>query len=262
MEASNPVGRRSPALTRLFKAYSRRYMGRRFSGVRLLKTGAAPALDDAPVVVAMNHPSWWDPLFGLLLSDQLGRNDFVPMDAAQLERYGFFKRLGFFPVDRDSPRRLQDFLQTVDEVLSVPRAALWITAQGRFSDVRQRPARLEGGVGHVASSLSAGKVLPLAVEYGFWDESKPEAFAAFGTPIVLGSEQLSSSQWTQRIERALEATQDRLAEAVRARDAALFTSLLSGRVGVGGVYDLQRALRARLRGTSFQASHRIEEPRK
>ncbi|MBJ93700.1 MAG: acyltransferase [Rickettsiales bacterium] len=235
-------------------------MGRRFAGVRLLRAGARPQLSDGPVLVVMNHPSWWDPLFGSLLSDVLGRCDFAPMDAAQLERYGFFKRLGFFGIQRDSHVRLADFLRTVDRLLQVPEVALWITAQGRFSDVRQRPARLEGGVGHVARRMKSGSVLPLAIEYGFWDESKPEAFAAFGEPLAVEAKGHTARQWTELVEHALEQTQDHLAAAVQARDAERFETMLSGRVGVGGIYDLQRALRARLRGERFRAAHSLPEP--
>jgi hypothetical protein len=39
------------------------------------------------------------------------------------------------------------------------------------------------------------------------------------------------------------------------RDAAQFEVLVGGRAGVGGVYDLWRRLRARLRGEAFRSEH-------
>jgi hypothetical protein len=61
--------------------------------------------------------------------------------------------------------------------------------------------------------------------------------------------------------RGLEAAQDRLAAAARTRDAAAFTTLLSGRVGVGPAYDTIRRLKAWCRGERFEPSHGGEPPR-
>jgi hypothetical protein len=48
---------------------------------------------------------------------------------------------------------------------------------------------------------------------------------------------------------------DRLAADVMSRDPARFTSLIQGRAGIGGVYDLWRRARAALRGEAFDPAH-------
>ena len=57
-----------------------------------------PADVDAqtPVIVYLNPPSWWDPLFGFLLAFERfpDRDHFAPIDADALEKYGFLARLG------------------------------------------------------------------------------------------------------------------------------------------------------------------------
>ena len=55
--------------------------------------------------------------------------------------------------------------------------------------------------------------------------------------------------------QSLEATQDRLAIAAQSRDPHAFTTVLAGRAGVGGVYDLIRRWGAWRRGEAFDASH-------
>jgi hypothetical protein len=58
------------------------------------------------------------------------------------------------------------------------------------------------------------------------------------------------------LETKLQETQDALAAESIRRDEQLFTTLLSGRAGVGGVYDLWRRLAATWRRRSFAREHR------
>ena len=66
---------------------------------------------------------------------------------------------------------------------------------------------------------------------------------------------LDAHAWNTLLATRLETTQDRLAHAARRRDPAPFRTLLSGDVGVGGVYDLSRRCRAWLKGERFDPSH-------
>ena len=76
--------------------------------------------------------------------------------------------------------------------------------------------------------------------------------------VLIGLEQggvLQAPGVRAALATALAATQDRLAAAAIARDPAAFTTLLSGRVGVGIAYDTLRRLRAWCRGKRFDAAH-------
>ena len=175
-----------------------------------------------------------------------------------LDRYRLFKKLGFYGVDQ-SIRGAAAFLRTTAAILSQPRATVWITAQGRFADPRVRPPGLRSGIGHLVQHLPQGFVVPLALEYPFWEERLPEALARFGVPVPVGPRaDLSASEWVERIEVGLAAAQDALAADALARDPAAFTTLLTGKVGVGGIYDRWRRFVAWLRGERFQAGHGSE----
>jgi hypothetical protein len=65
----------------------------------------------------------------------------------------------------------------------------------------------------------------------------------------------SPADWGRALAARLQATQDALAAAAVARQATAFTRLLNGRAGVGGVYDLWRALRAFVAGERFVREH-------
>ena len=260
--ARPPLPRRSDWVFRGFRAYARRYVARHVRAVRLARGGYRPGADGpddppGPVVVVLNHASWWDPLVGVVLLDLFpGRTPYAPIDAEALARYPVFERLGMFPVEPDSPRGGLAFLRSGLAVMGDPAAMLWLTAQGRFADPRERPVRLKEGVGHLARRCRVGSVLPLALEYPFWDERTPEALARFGPPLPLGgADALPADAWTARIAAALGDAQDALAADAVARDPSRFETLLGGAVGVGGPYDVWRRVRAALRGERFDPGH-------
>jgi hypothetical protein len=130
---------------------------------------------------------------------------------------------------------------------------LWITAEGGFTDARSRPVRLRPGLAHLVRRVPDAVIVPLALEYPFWDERTPEALCRFGTPMESGSGTVE--EWNGRLEAALTDTMDRLAADGMTRDPARFEPLLSGEAGVGGVYDLWRRAKALVRGERFQPQH-------
>jgi 1-acyl-sn-glycerol-3-phosphate acyltransferase len=249
--------RRWPWLIRGFRKYACRYVRRHFHAVRLSKSGAAFPNSDGPILVVLNHPSWWDPMIGIVLSRAWAdRDQFAAIDATAVQKYRFFSKLGFVGVNTKSLRGAAQFLRDGCDILTQPRCVFWVTAQGRFTDVRKRPLALQSGVGHLAARLQSGIVLPVALEYVFWAESTPEALVRLAEPLRIAEHPgLSGRQWTALIEESLTRNLDALsAEAIR-RDPAAFTELLSGKTGVGGVYDAWRRLKSWLRGQKFDASH-------
>ena len=253
------LGRRSTFLFRVFALYLRWYVGRRFHAVRISRTGMPHVPAAGPLIVYSNHPSWWDPAVYILLCDMLfrGRAGYGPMDQAALGKYGLLERMGVFGVVQDDPRSGVQFLRTCSAVLARPGAMLWITAEGSFTDARVRPLILRPGLAHLARRLPDVTILPLALDYPFWNESKPEALLRFGTPLH-SSRDGTVADWTQRLEASLAATMDALAAETVTRNPALFTPLLRGAAGVGGVYDWWRRLRATIAGRRFDPSHEGE----
>jgi 1-acyl-sn-glycerol-3-phosphate acyltransferase len=236
----------------------RRYFTRHMNALRIASWGMPATPATGPVIVYSNHPAWWDAALYILAADRFFRDyeSYAPIDAAMLRQYGIFGRIGAFGVDLESPRGAASFLQTSAENLSSPNRALWITAQGRFGDVRERPLGLKPGVARVVEHAPDCTILPLAIEYGFWLERGAEAFLAFGQP-VRGRDllDLPRAARLERLETDLTATLDRLSADVQSRDPARFRSVLAGRAGIGGIYDGWRRMTAALRGRAFDPSH-------
>ncbi len=244
----------TPVLT-FFRRIVRGYFHRHFRAVRVSNPQSLATQTTGPVIVYANHSSWWDPMVSVLLAHRLlpQREHYAPMDAAALERYGILKRIGIFGVDLHSIRGAARFLRTSLDLLS-KGAVLWITPQGRFADPRERPLAFKPGLAALAARCSAGcTLIPLAIEYPFWNERLPEALLHFGEPVRI------SGQPTEEADRLL---QSALLEAMQtlerksiARDPAAFELLQNGSVGTGGFFQLGQRLKALVTRRPYQAAH-------
>jgi 1-acyl-sn-glycerol-3-phosphate acyltransferase len=242
----------SPLLLSALERYAGRDLARQFHAVRLSQAQrpGPMAIRGKPLIVYFNHPSWWDPLVCLRLAEHFfpDRKNYAPLDAAALAKDRFLERLGFFGVDLGTARGARRFLTVSRQVLSQPDAALWIAAEGQLTDPRVRPVRLRNGIGHLAVRVRQAVLLPLALEYPFWDERKPEALGRFGEEIAAGEAGLHATDWTAVLETRLQAALDALAADSLARDPSRFDVVLGDAAGMGGVSDAWRRLKARFRG--------------
>ncbi len=163
-----------------------------------------------------------------------GRKAFAPIEAGMLERYGIFKPLGFFGVDRSQPARAaRQFLRDAEAALDGEDRLLFLTPQGRFADVRERPVDLEPGLEGVLRRMPRVVAVPMAIEYVFWEESQPEVLLHIGEPVSRNSAE------------ALEKAQNFLAEKSIARDAKSFEPVFEGASGVGGIYGMWQRITGR-----------------
>ncbi len=247
----------SPALLRWFHRYLRWYLPRHFHSIRVAQGLRFNPRPGVPNIVVLNHASWWDPLLCLLLANRLlpAFDHYAPMDAAALAQYRFFRHLGLFPVEPGTPRGASQFMRSAPAILGRPNSMLWITPQGRFCDVREAP-QFQPGLAALLHQLGPCRILPLAIEYPFFEERLPEALILCGQPLDLESTAaLSIPDLCSRLEACLAQAQQELAPLVIKRDLASFESLLAGRSGTGAIYEYWRRLRAQLTGQPYRPEH-------
>lgn len=258
-DATHALPEKSPWLLRGFTRFARWQVTKHFHALRLASPGSPEITSDRPLLIYLNHPAWWDPLIGLMLADMCfpQHSHYAPIDAVALKQYAFFQKLGFFGIDTRQRSGSTRFLTLGQQIMSSPANALWVTAQGEFTDPRQRPVTLRPGVAHLARRLDHGLIVPLALEYPFWTEKKPEALAQFGTPIELAQiSTFTTEQWQDHLTSALQQTMDQLASLAKRQDNNDWHTLLTGRVGTTPAYDLYRATRAAIKGQRFHRAHR------
>ncbi len=248
--------RRSEPIMGFFDRYVVRYLRRRFHRVRCWG-GFDPAglPRDVPLLFVLSHASWWDVLVGYYLARFVVRvESYAPMDELQLRRYRILTRLGVYSVDRFSARGIRAFVRYTLGLLSGPRA-VWITPQGEIVSSWRRPVRFQSGVGHLVRRLAEVAVVPVALQYEFLEEPRPEIFAKFGAPRLFSGARPSTSEITRLLERDLERELDALQAALVGRDLRPFSVLLEGATSTSLVYDRVRALRAWLTGRRDPARH-------
>jgi 1-acyl-sn-glycerol-3-phosphate acyltransferase len=228
---------------RFFQHIVRVYFRRHFRAVMVQHAERLAAVR-GPLIVYANHSSWWDPMVSILLAQTLlpDRKHYAPMDATALARYPILRKLGIFPVEMGSARGAAQFLRTSRAILDAG-GVVWITPQGRFDDPREPALAFKPGLGALAVREPEATLLPLAIEYTFWDERLPETLLRFGNAVRIDAGE-SSECATSQLEAALAEVMGDLKMASMARDARAFRVLLTGARGAGGFYGLSRRLRA------------------
>ena len=254
--ADEVIQRHSPRVTRFFNIYIRRMLAKKFNGFRILNETPQSVPAERSVIYFSNHPGWYDPLVLVLMAESFLPEHlaFGPMDADSLKKYNFMKKIGIFGVEKDSARGAARFLQVSRGMLATPGKVLLITPQGEFTDTRSRPVVFKPGLARLAADCGA-IMQPLAMEFVFWDEPRPEILVNFGNQIDTSTETLEPDAWQARLERELGDAQDELARAVMARSPAPFVTFIDGKRGVNPVYDRWRYLKALVRGEKFSAAH-------
>jgi 1-acyl-sn-glycerol-3-phosphate acyltransferase len=249
---------RSPLFFSFFVRVFERTLRKNFNTVRMANRPSDEVLQYPQLVVFSNHPSWWDGVTFLYLAGRLfaGRNVFTPIDNAALGQYGFIGRVGAFGIEQQSAEGALHFLEACKIIFSDPRNLLLVTAQGRFSDCRERPLNLNPGIAHVTDIAPDALFVPLAIEYTHWVEKQPELLLRFGDAISATdiAEQRPGARLAT-LEQALTVTMDRLARDSIARDETAFDMLMSGGGGVHPLYDMWRRLIAFLSGGSYRPQH-------
>lgn len=160
--------------------YLERYVRRRFHNFRLLGTtgNQLAQVPAGPLIVVLNHSSWWDPLSCLLLARRMGtRLHRAPMDAAQLQKFPFFRSLGMLALTPGEFGSVRRFAASARNLLLRPGGTLWITPQGRFVDPREEVS-VARAFPTLLRLLPPVPVWSLALEYSFWNEPQPQIFAS------------------------------------------------------------------------------------
>ena len=169
-----------------------------------------------------------------------------------LERYRFFRKLGAFGV-KPGYEGASTFLAVGEAVLALDNGLLLVNAEGRFRDVRDRPIQVAPGLTHLAKRMPAARFVPLAIEYSFWNERRPNLLLRFGDAVPTSAIRATGGA---ALSEALAGTMEALAVDVASRDPSRFKVLLAGNTNINPFFDGWRRLVAALQGRRFDPAHR------
>lgn len=174
---------RHPAFLRVARRYTRRRISRHLDGLWVSGLDEArAALAGRPLIFAANHVAWWDALLLLPLDEALGGLGWAVMDSRNLRRLRFLGWVGALPLDRSSPERSRDCLQSCAALLDRPGRAMWIFPQGRHRPAHLRPLDLRPGL-QTLHATSAVDLVAVSIDYVFLERARPAAVVRFSAPI-------------------------------------------------------------------------------
>jgi 1-acyl-sn-glycerol-3-phosphate acyltransferase len=254
----NTLAKPSRRRLALFELYLRWYLPRHFHAIRIAGADRFPRNHGRPLLIYLNHASWWDPLTCAILARHFlpQHNHYAPMDEQALAKYAFFRPMGMFPVQKNTVRGAIQLLRAGQQIFERKQSVLWLTPEGEFCDPRQPRASFKGGLAALLRLSPEVCLLPLAVEYVFWDERLPEILIQCGEPIKINNcDKYDEAAISIRSSAALTEAQAELAELAVRRDPGNFETLLAGVAGVSFFYDLWQRLRYTARGRKYEPEH-------
>lgn len=199
------------------------------------------AIDKEPggTLFLANHSCWWDLFLAHFLNEQIPVDGFGMMEHFNLIRFGFFRRIGAFSVDRTDPGSVRASLDYAVGLLRGPRAGVWMFPQGRIVGNDVRPLGFQEGLRVLVRRGGRIRVVASALRYEFWQDERPEAFVRFGEPTWV--DRADRATVLETWERRLVGELDALKGDVSAQAADRFTSLLTGRASISDRYARVRA---------------------
>lgn len=175
---------RREAFLRLARPYARRRVARGLDGLWVSGLAEArAALAQRPLIFVANHVAWWDALLLLPLDDALGGTGWAVMDSRNLRSLPFLGWVGALPLDRSSPQRSRECLQSCADLLDRPGRGVWVFPQGRQRPAHLRPLDLKTGLGIMHARRPVDLVV-VSIDYVFLERSRPAALVRFSEPIA------------------------------------------------------------------------------
>lgn len=203
------------------------------------------ALDAEPggTLFLANHSCWWDLFLVHFLNESIPVDGYGMMEHFNMVRFGFFRRIGAFSVDRTDPASVRASLDYAAGLLRAPRSGVWVFPQGKIATNDARPLTFQPGIRALVRRAGRVRVVPVAFRYDFWQDEHPEALVRFGPPAWVDRADLPAliPTWEARLTAEVDALR---AESLP-QDTSRFESLMSGRRSVSESY---ARLRARFRG--------------
>ena len=191
----------APAVS-FFRWFATRKLAASLDGVYV--RGLAPlreALDSGPVIVALNHVSWWDVMLIIWLDGYIHADMRAVMDAGNLRRLPYFGLIGAVPLERKDKQQTWRDIAAIAGLLDRPNRMLYIFPQGRHRPTGIRPLGLKSGV-RVLAAQAGVPVFPISIQYGFRETERIAATLDVGTPLsppVDGAD----PTWLSHLEEAL-----------------------------------------------------------
>lgn len=200
----------------LFRMLSHRFYALRIKNLDAFKEKRNP---NFPNIIYATHNNWWDGIVGYNLMRRAFKVR-ARMMIEEMNRFPLFALIGGFPVNKASAQEAMKSLKYICEDLKDPDMGFWIFPQGIVRPPNYRPIEFQTGLAYVAQNVAKKhggvNLIPLAVNYTFLREDRPECLAEVGEPIIITSEncKFDRHEFTDKLQKEFEALCDNQFKAI------------------------------------------------
>ena len=183
----------------------KRFHGFYYKGKEKFYTQKDP---DTPIILFAPHHNWWDGIVGYNICNRIYKKE-IRLMIEELNRFPLIRRGGAFSVNKKSPQASLPALKYAVETLGDPNNILYIFPEGIIKPPNHRPFELQTGMTYIAEKAAKkyGKValMPVAVNYYFLRDNRPEVLVEFGDIIHMdNSAKIDRKEYTNAMGRVLE----------------------------------------------------------
>ncbi len=168
-----------------------------------------------PTILYAPHGNWWDGIVFYNIVHRIFHKE-IRMMIEELNRFPLFHKGGGYPVNKKSPQSAMKALKYSVDVVCDLKNILCIFPQGIIRPPHYRPIEFQTGLAYIAQNAvkRMGKVnlVPIAFDYCFLRDNRPEVIIEFGKPYTLTAEasaQMDRKDLTHILEQELTAVCDK-----------------------------------------------------
>ena len=162
---------------------------------------------ELPVIMFAPHSNWWDGIVGYHITHRILKKE-IRLMVEELNRFPLLRRSGAFSVNKKSPQASMDALRYSIEQVGDLNNILYIFPQGIIKPPNARPIELRSGLAYIAEKAAQkyGKVglMPVAVNYFFLRDNRPEVLIEMGEIIELEAGKIDRKEFTNYLGNTLE----------------------------------------------------------
>lgn len=171
---------------------------------------------NVPTILFAPHCNWWDGIVFYNTTHRIFHKE-IRLMVEELNRFPLLRRGGAYSVNKKSPQSAMKALQYSVDLLGDLRNILCIFPQGIIRPPHFRPIKFQTGLAYIAQNAvkKYGRVnlIPMAVDYTFFRDNRPEVVVEFGKRIELSKENIMDrKELTHYLEHALEEVCDNQAK--------------------------------------------------
>jgi 1-acyl-sn-glycerol-3-phosphate acyltransferase len=167
---------------------------------------------DVPTIFFAPHSNWWDGIVGYTICNRICKKE-IRLMVEELNRFPLLRRGGAFSVNKKSPQASMRSLKYSVDVLQDLNNILYLFPQGIIKPPNNRPFEFQTGLAYIAEKAvkKYGKVnlFPIAVNYFFLRDNRPEVWIEFGDVIQLESGKIDRKEYSDYLAKELETLCDK-----------------------------------------------------